>query len=171
MTTSAKFYTVPESLCLKPPTTLLFVQQIFLDHIKIRYVLWGEYFVDRWFPDARNGESIVTCCLMIIYGHDNSNFPKNSTLSRNRLKFGKVFSYRYQYPQSCHINSHDINPTESIKRYHFKVVSHWHRCLPGGQFHYSDVIMSAMASQAIGVSIVYSTVCSGKAPPHWPLWG
>ena len=27
--------------------------------------------------------------------------------------------------------------------------------------HYSDVIMSAMASQITGVSIVYSTVCSG----------
>ena len=28
-------------------------------------------------------------------------------------------------------------------------------------FHYSDVIMSAMTSQIIGVSIVYPTVCSG----------
>ena len=27
--------------------------------------------------------------------------------------------------------------------------------------HYNDVIMSAMASQIIGISIVYSTVCSG----------
>ena len=27
--------------------------------------------------------------------------------------------------------------------------------------HYSDVIMSAMASQITGVSIIYSTVCSG----------
>ena len=27
--------------------------------------------------------------------------------------------------------------------------------------HYSDVIMSAMASQIIGVLIVYSTICSG----------
>ena len=27
--------------------------------------------------------------------------------------------------------------------------------------HYSDVILSAMASQITGVSIVYSTVCSG----------
>ena len=37
--------------------------------------------------------------------------------------------------------------------------------------------MSAMASQITGVSIVYSTICSGadkkniKAPCHWPLWG
>ena len=29
------------------------------------------------------------------------------------------------------------------------------------QLHYSDVIMSAMASQIIGVTIVYSTVCPG----------
>ena len=29
------------------------------------------------------------------------------------------------------------------------------------KFNYSDVIMSAMASQITGVSIVYSTVCSG----------
>ena len=27
--------------------------------------------------------------------------------------------------------------------------------------HYSDVIVSAMASQITGISIVYSTVCSG----------
>ena len=27
--------------------------------------------------------------------------------------------------------------------------------------HYSDVLMSAMASQITGISIVYSTVCSG----------
>ena len=43
--------------------------------------------------------------------------------------------------------------------------------------HYSDVIMSAMASQITSVSIFYSTVCSDadqrkhKAPRHWPLWG
>ena len=29
------------------------------------------------------------------------------------------------------------------------------------QVHYSDVIMNLMASQITGVSIVYSTVCSG----------
>ena len=44
-------------------------------------------------------------------------------------------------------------------------------------YHNSDVIMNVMASQTTGVSIVYSTVCSGvdkkhiKAPRHWPLWG
>ena len=46
--------------------------------------------------------------------------------------------------------------------------------------HYSDVIMSEMASQITGVSIVCTAVCSGaeenieeniKAPRHWPLWG
>ena len=31
-----------------------------------------------------------------------------------------------------------------------------------GSTHYSDVIMSAMASQITGVSIVYSTVCSSE---------
>ena len=42
--------------------------------------------------------------------------------------------------------------------------------------YYSDIIMSAMASQITGVSVVYSTVCSGahkkhiKALRHWPLW-
>ena len=41
---------------------------------------------------------------------------------------------------------------------------------------YSDVIMSAMASQITGASLVCSIVCSGtdkniKAPHHWPLWG
>ena len=41
-----------------------------------------------------------------------------------------------------------------------------------GNDHYSDVIMSMMASQITGVLIVYSTVCSGaeeniKAPRHW----
>ena len=39
--------------------------------------------------------------------------------------------------------------------------------------HYSDVIMSTMVSQITGVSIVYSTVCSGadQRKHHWPLWG
>ena len=43
--------------------------------------------------------------------------------------------------------------------------------------HYSDVIISAMASQITGVSIVYSTIIQAqikeniKAPRHWPLWG
>ena len=43
--------------------------------------------------------------------------------------------------------------------------------------NYSDVIMNVMVSQITGVSIVYSTVCSGadqrniKGPRHWPLWG
>ena len=37
--------------------------------------------------------------------------------------------------------------------------------------------MSALSSQITGVSIVYSTVCSGeikkniKVPRYWPLWG
>ena len=47
----------------------------------------------------------------------------------------------------------------------------------GSEWHYPDVITSAMPSQIIGVLMVYSTVCSGadkkptKAPRHWPLWG
>ena len=48
------------------------------------------------------------------------------------------------------------------------VVCHW----------YSDIIISATASQITNVSIVCSTVCSGadkkkniKSPRHWPLWG
>ena len=46
-----------------------------------------------------------------------------------------------------------------------------------GKKHYSDVIMGTMAPHTTGMSIVYSTVCSGeinenvKAPRHWPLWG
>ena len=36
--------------------------------------------------------------------------------------------------------------------------------------HYNDVIISAMASHIIGISIVYSTVCS-SARRHWSLWG
>ena len=45
------------------------------------------------------------------------------------------------------------------------------------RLNYSDVIMSAIASQITGVSIVCSTVGSGadqkniKAPYHWPLCG
>ena len=43
------------------------------------------------------------------------------------------------------------------------------------RIHYSDIIIGAMASQIIGVSIIYSTVCSGhikeniKVPCDWPL--
>ena len=39
--------------------------------------------------------------------------------------------------------------------------------------HYSDVIMRAIASQITSLTIVFSTVYSGKenieAPRHWPL--
>ena len=44
-------------------------------------------------------------------------------------------------------------------------------------WHYSDVIMGAIASQIISLAILYSTVYSGanqrehKAPRHWPLRG
>ena len=45
----------------------------------------------------------------------------------------------------------------------------------GNNAHYSDVIMSAIASQITGVSIVYSTVWSSadqrRHPCHWFLWG
>ena len=45
----------------------------------------------------------------------------------------------------------------------------------GANGNYSDVIMSAMAFQITGVSIVYSTVWSCteniKAPRHWSVWG
>ena len=50
-------------------------------------------------------------------------------------------------------------------------------CGESPKLHYSDVIMSMMASQITSVLIVYSTICSGqikeniKAPCHWPLWG
>ena len=44
--------------------------------------------------------------------------------------------------------------------------------------HYSEFIMSTMASQITGVSIIYSTVCSGAIPKKrsklrvaGPLWG
>ena len=37
----------------------------------------------------------------------------------------------------------------------------WHEEWKDSPLHYSDVIISAMASQIFGVSIVYSTVCSG----------
>ena len=45
------------------------------------------------------------------------------------------------------------------------------------QYHYTGVIMSAIASQITSLRIVYSTVYSDadqrniKAPPHWPMCG
>ena len=50
----------------------------------------------------------------------------------------------------------------------------------GQQNHYNrytDVVMSPMASQITGFSVVRSTVYAGadkrniKAPRHWPFWG
>ena len=53
-----------------------------------------------------------------------------------------------------------------------------HMIVAGPISQYSDVIMSSMASQITGVSVVYSAVCLGadqkkniKAPLHWSLWG
>ena len=43
--------------------------------------------------------------------------------------------------------------------------------------HYSDAVMSMMASQITNHAVVYSTVYSGadqrkhQNPRHWPLWG
>ena len=43
--------------------------------------------------------------------------------------------------------------------------------------HYNDVIMSAMTSQIISLTIIYSTLIPAqmkeniKALRHWPLWG
>ena len=43
--------------------------------------------------------------------------------------------------------------------------------------HYSEVVMSEMASQITGVLIAHPTVFSGadqrkcQAPRHWPMWG
>ena len=54
---------------------------------------------------------------------------------------------------------------------------YWPICQKWIQMHYSDAIMSTMASQITSLTMVYSTVCSGadrrkyKAPCHWPLWG
>ena len=40
------------------------------------------------------------------------------------------------------------------------------------QLHYSDVIMSAMAFQITGVSIVQVQIKENvKAACHWPIWG
>ena len=57
----------------------------------------------------------------------------------------------------------------------------WRGLLPPTSLHllhYSDIAMSAMASQITGILIVCSTVCTGadkkksvKAPHHWPLRG
>ena len=44
-----------------------------------------------------------------------------------------------------------------MPNYLFRCILHKHPCYNS---HYSDVIMSAVASQITGVSIVYSTVCS-----------
>ena len=50
-------------------------------------------------------------------------------------------------------------------------VTSWHR------YHYSDVIMSAMAYHITSLMIVYSTVYSGanqrkhQSSVSWPLWG
>ena len=42
----------------------------------------------------------------------------------------------------------------------------------GGLVNYSDVIMSAMASQINGVSFVQAQIKENiKAPRHWALWG
>ena len=48
-----------------------------------------------------------------------------------------------------------VRPTSSIS-IEFEIRSKF-----GVPSHYSDVIMSAMASQIISLTIVYSTVCSG----------
>ena len=62
----------------------------------------------------------------------------------------------------CYVNC--LNKGNNIKWYEIICV------------HYSDVIMSVVASEITGVSIICSTVCSGaektqKSPRHWPSCG
>ena len=91
--------------------------------------------------------------------------------------------------QICGHSFHNARNPQFEPFHQFKIGQEWRRVkrrkiplLPGslGHYsapHYSDVIMSAMASQITGVLIVYWTVCSGadqrntKAPRHWSVWG
>ena len=59
-------------------------------------------------------------------------------------------------------------------RFNYIYEEQFYPCRPHIQYvprHYSDVMISAMAYQSTGVSIVYSIVCSSVALRHWTLWG
>ena len=79
-----------------------------------------------------------------------------SQLTKKRNKINQLAYYNRIWPWSP-IPCDDYDPRASV--------------------HYSDVIMSAMASHITGFSIVCSTVCSGadqrkyEIRRHWPLWG
>ena len=76
-----------------------------------------------------------------------------------------------------------VSPPKCVKCSHGHEIimklygSLFHIIAPIQHPHYSDVIMSLMASQITGVTIVYSTVVQAKikeiikAPRHWLLWG
>ena len=87
---------------------------------------------------------------------------------------GTNFNYYPMKNHSIHTTTTEIKWLKSNGTLFFFTLNMY--CTQHGvPSHSSDVIMSAMASQINGVSIVRSTVCSDeikentKAPHHWPL--
>ena len=93
-------------------------------------------------------------------------------------------SINVSYVSALHailLSSHSCEFQHTMQRKYCQVdcpSRHWRRWRPASRspVHYNDVIMSAMASQIISLTIVYSTVYSGadqrkQAPRHWSLWG
>ena len=66
-----------------------------------------------------------------------------------------------------------MTKTAQKRRFETNCTTNGNLKFPNYCFHYSDVIMGAMASQITSLTIVYSTVYSCeniKAPRHWSLW-
>ena len=130
----------------------------------------------------------------LFLGHYNRRLCKRE-MSANPLfygfdkhVFGKTISYQSHYVMWHLYDSNSTASTQtSILCIRFRMIHlNWLQHLSGlisyadrrnGRFHYNDVIMSAIASQITGVSIVAQLLAEAqvrrniKAPSHLPLCG
>ena len=107
---------------------------------------WGPtwHFPFTWVPHSKHGDQMSTLCQTFFYQYLLDIISLwNAFL---RLSVLRMYSRMFKDPKRI---AHIV----FIRSYHF-----WSEVV-----HYSDVIMSTMASQITGVSILCSAVCSGSA--------
>ena len=136
-------------LCLKCPTTPWFVQYSIQAHNKetpkpaLRALCEGNPSVTDGFP--HKGLIMWKAFHAVILYIEKCSFAIRISILQTVVTFG-VVGFNINDLHAC--VSFNKGPTTTV---HHSYYAH----------HYNDVIMSAVAPQITGVSIVYSTVCSG----------
>ena len=112
---------------------------------KYEHVNKSYLFLDQQFTSAIFQGCHWSCWLTDLFGFETKVLEQN-----DKMKF-KIHQHRACIMAWCRTGGNQLSKPMLTLFIHVYM-----RC-----YHYNDVIMSAMASQIIGVSIVSSTVCSG----------